>query len=199
MRWLEVRRHSLTKKDDGRGRGSHLSAAGVSLARSIGGGPFAYVLTSDSPRAVETAVAMGFAVDDTVDMPTCYVPGEVDKHEQWTWPQPFVRYAELLAAPGGALAAAAETQLTFWRRAVEAVPDGSAALVVSHGGCIEPALVACQPLADHAAWGAAFSQGDGAWLGYEDGEFVSVTLRRALRTEPVPRPTAWRAVRAAWR
>jgi hypothetical protein len=25
MRWLEVRRHSLTKKDSARGRGSHLS------------------------------------------------------------------------------------------------------------------------------------------------------------------------------
>jgi hypothetical protein len=33
MRWLEVRRHSLTKKGPARGRGSHLSAEGVALAR----------------------------------------------------------------------------------------------------------------------------------------------------------------------
>ena len=36
MRWLEVRRHSLTKKGAARGRGSHLSAEGVMLARLVG-------------------------------------------------------------------------------------------------------------------------------------------------------------------
>jgi broad specificity phosphatase PhoE len=80
MRWLEVRRHSLTKKGSTRGRGSHLSAEGVVLARLVGDslGPFAVVVTSASPRAIETAVAMGLAVDDTVKLPSGYVPGEVD-------------------------------------------------------------------------------------------------------------------------
>lgn len=61
MRWLEVRRHSLTKKGSARGRGSHLSAQGVALARAVGDqlGPIAYVVTSQSPRAIETAIAMG--------------------------------------------------------------------------------------------------------------------------------------------
>jgi hypothetical protein len=70
MRWLEVRRHSLTKKGAARGRGSHLSAHGVALARAIGAdlGSVAYVVTSASPRAVETAIAMGLAVDDTLDL-----------------------------------------------------------------------------------------------------------------------------------
>jgi hypothetical protein len=78
MRWLEVRPHSLTKKNSARGRGSHLSAEGVVLARLVGEslGPFASVVTSASPRAIETAVAMGFAVDDTVELPSGYVPGE---------------------------------------------------------------------------------------------------------------------------
>lgn len=53
--------------------------------------PFAYVLASVSPRAVETAVAMGFAVDDTVAMPSGYQPREVAHHEQWSWPRPFLR------------------------------------------------------------------------------------------------------------
>jgi hypothetical protein len=84
MRWLEVRRHSHTKKGTAGGRGSHLSAQGVALARLVGGslGPFAYVVTSASPRAVETAVAMGFAVDDMVELPSGYVPGEVEHHDQ---------------------------------------------------------------------------------------------------------------------
>jgi hypothetical protein len=36
MRWLEVRRHSLTEKGAARGRGSQLSAEGVALARLVG-------------------------------------------------------------------------------------------------------------------------------------------------------------------
>jgi hypothetical protein len=98
MRWLEVRRHAPTKKGSARGRGSHLSAHGIELARAVGAevGPFALVVTSASPRAIETAVAMGWAVDDAVDMPSGYVPGEVGHHDQWGWPQPYVRYAELI-------------------------------------------------------------------------------------------------------
>ena len=60
MRTLEVRRHSLTKKGTARDRGSHLSARGVALARMVGVelGAIAYVVTSDSPRPIETAIAM---------------------------------------------------------------------------------------------------------------------------------------------
>jgi broad specificity phosphatase PhoE len=109
MRWLEVRRHSLTKNGAARGRGSHLSAEGVALARLVGEslGPFARVVTSASPRAIETAVAMGFAVDDTVELPSGYVPGEVAHHDQWRWPRPYRSYAELLAR-GGELTKVAE-------------------------------------------------------------------------------------------
>jgi hypothetical protein len=135
MRWLEVRRHSLTKKGSARGRGSHLSAEGVALARAVGEslGPFAAVVTSASPRATETALAMGFAVDDAVELPSGYVPGEVDHREQWGWPHPYRIYAELLGR-GGGLATVAEAHRCIWTRVVEAVPDGAAALVVAHGG-----------------------------------------------------------------
>src|SRR5262249_59700664 len=51
MRLIEVRRHSLTKKGEGRGKGSHLSPEGVALARKIGGGigPLDLVLTHLAP------------------------------------------------------------------------------------------------------------------------------------------------------
>ncbi len=60
-----------------------------------------------------------------------------------------------------------------------AVPDGSGALVVSHGGCIEPALVSCLPDADHAAWGAPFGHCEGVLLEFDNGQFTSARLRRA--------------------
>ncbi|SRR6266545_1123650 len=180
MRWLEVRRHSLTKKGPARGRGSHLSAQGVALARAAGAdlGPIAYVLASISPRAVETAIAMGLAVDDAVEFPSGYVPGEVEFHEQWTWEQPYVRYAGLIARCGG-LAAIADAHRAIWTRVVESVDDGEAALIVGHGGSLEPALVACLPDADHRQWGGLLAHCDGARLGFADGRFVSLEFRRA--------------------
>ncbi|MEU8077754.1 hypothetical protein AB0B31_20150 [Catellatospora citrea] len=129
MRRLEVRRHSFTKKDAARGRGSHLSGDGVAAARAVGAalGPVGYVLTSESPRAVETAVAMGFAVDDTAEMPSGYVPGEVDHHDQWRWERPFVTYAELIAA-GRGLADVALANRALWLAALRQVPEGGTAL-----------------------------------------------------------------------
>ena len=115
MRWLEVRRHSLTKKGAARGRGSHLSAEGIALARLVGEslGPFARVVTSASPRAIETAVAMGFAVDDTVELPSGYVPGEVAHHDQWRWPRPYDRRANQRPVCGDSRGADAE--LPYYR------------------------------------------------------------------------------------
>ena len=179
MRWLEIRRHSLTKKGPDRGNGSDLSSEGVALAREIGAtlGRFARVATSPLPRAIETAIAMGHAVDQLIDLPSGYVPGEVAHHDQWAWPQPYVRYAALIAQ-GGGLAQVAAIGREAMFRLVSAVPDGEAALFVSHGGTIEPVLVACLPQADHAAWGAALGHLEGARLGWEDGRFRTVQLRR---------------------
>jgi broad specificity phosphatase PhoE len=185
MRWLEVRRHSLTKKGTARGHGSHLSAQGVALARAVGAqlGPFDRVLTSPAPRAIETAIAMGFAVDDTTGLPAGDGPGQVSRHEQWSWPDPYLRYAELIQADEG-LAAAAQAHRDLWAALVQGVPDSATALVVSHGGIIEPALVACLPGSNHASWGAPFSHCDGARLGYNNGRFITVQFRRA----PAPPP-----------
>src|ERR1700692_3755067 len=46
--------------------GDHLSQPGVALARRVGAtmGPYDVVITSPVARAFETAIAMGFAVDE---------------------------------------------------------------------------------------------------------------------------------------
>jgi hypothetical protein len=158
MRWLEVRRHSLTKKGSARDRGSHLSADGVALAPLVG-------------------EPLGFAVDDTVELPWGHVSGEVDHHDQWRWPRPHRSYAELIGR-GGGLASVAETHRRIWTSVVAAVPDGAAALVVGHGGGIEQGLVACLPDADHEWWGAPFGPCDGA--GHSVGLSPPITGRRIL-------------------
>ncbi|HZD03205.1 MAG TPA: hypothetical protein VFA46_24330 [Actinomycetes bacterium] len=93
---------------------------------------------------------MGLAVDDTVDLASGYVPGEVEFHQQGTWAQPYVRYAELIAR-GGGLAGVAQAHRAVWVGAVEQVDEGEVALFVGHG----------------------------ARLGFADGRFVDVEFRRA--------------------
>jgi broad specificity phosphatase PhoE len=155
------------------------------LARLVGEslGPFALVMTSASPRAIGTALAMGFAVDDTVEFPSGYVHGEVEHHEQWRWPRPYRTYAELLGRSHG-LASVAEAHRRIWTAIVEAVPDGAAALVIAHGGGIEPGLVACLPGADHDTWGGPFGHCDGARLGFDQGRFTEIQIRRAPAKTP---------------
>ncbi|MFF0312007.1 histidine phosphatase family protein [Streptosporangium sp. NPDC004379] len=186
MRWLDVRRHSLTKKGAARGRGSHLSADGITLARFIGSeaGPYERVVTSSSPRAVETAVAMGFAVDDTMEMPSGYVSEEIPRHAQWGWTDPYRRLAGIIQE-GRAAAAVAETLRVIWVDTVGDVAEDRSALLVGHGGAIELALVACFPDASHDSWGTPFAHCDGARLGFADGHFVSIEFHRAPQS-PVP-------------
>ncbi len=61
MKTIEIRQHSIRAKPS-----DHLNQQGVTLARLVGEnlGPFDRVITSTLPRAFETAIAMGFAVDE---------------------------------------------------------------------------------------------------------------------------------------
>ena len=177
VRYLEIRRHSFTKKG-GRGRGSDLSPEGVAAARAVGPelGEVAYVATSEAPRTVETAIAMGFAVDDLLPTGSGYV-GTVRHHDQWSWHSPYVRYRELFKSDP-VLAAAAARELELWHSVLGRVPDGAKALVVSHGGMIEPTLVAAVPAGDHEKWGEPFSHLDGVRLDFDDERCVRVEFRR---------------------
>ncbi|MBA3530565.1 MAG: histidine phosphatase family protein [Ardenticatenales bacterium] len=182
MRRLEIRRHAYTKKGAGRGKGSHLSSEGVRQAREIGQalGPFDLVLTSSIPRTLESALAMGFAVDEQWDV-LGDIPAdvweEIGHHERWAWEQPFVEFARL-AATGGATARLGQRQKEAWRTALEAVPANGAVLVVSHGRIMEAGLVTCFPDSDFPAWGTPFQHGEGVEFGYEDGRFTELHWRR---------------------
>ncbi|MES2459595.1 MAG: histidine phosphatase family protein [Armatimonadota bacterium] len=185
MRTIEVRRHALTKKGDGRGKGSHLSAEGVAQARNIGAslGRFDLVLTSQIPRTLETALAMGFAVDDQLaalgEIPAA-VWDEIGHQERWAWKDPFAQFARFAAA-GGPTAEMGKRQKAIWQTALESVPDDGCVLIVSHGRVIESGLVTCLPSGDFAAWGGPFHHGEGFQLTYDDGAFSSPQLRRNPR------------------
>src|SRR5438045_9099814 len=100
MRTLEIRRHSFRKQ----GAGSQLSQEGVDYARRLGAsiGPFARVVTSVVPRARETAIAMGFAVDHEV-VTLATDPGLYEQASTVEWQsstRPFPELARLLSQEG---------------------------------------------------------------------------------------------------
>jgi broad specificity phosphatase PhoE len=171
MRFLEVRRHTMRVKP-----GQHLSQEGVDLARRIGGqiGPFEFVITSSLHRAYETAIAMGFAVNDQLDELSQLGHGvEVEV----AWDAGFAAFARAYKQ-GGMTCNYANEQAALWRMIVQPIRDGRAGLLITHGGIVEAGAIACLPNADHTAWGPAISYCEGVRLHFDGSKFVNIDILR---------------------
>ena len=160
MRTLEVRGHVMRRKPS-----EHLSQDGINLARLVGeeSGPPALVVTSNIPRAVETAIAMGFEVQETLEA-LGYLPDEV--YREVGWPSPFTQVACAVSA-STAVAGFAREQAELWRSVVERIGDGERALIVTHDSFVELGAVAGVPQVDHGAWGEPIGYGEGVQLIFE--------------------------------
>jgi broad specificity phosphatase PhoE len=171
MKLIEVRRHSIRQKP-----GDHLSQQGVTLARLVGQslGPFDRVVTSTLPRAFETAIAMGFAVDEQNELMSTY--DNVVEREA-PWPLSLAGYAEVVGA-GGAAAKYANQLAAVYTKLANFLTNGRAALVINHGGVLEMGAVACLPGADHVAWGSHFEYCEGVRLFWDDDKFVNAEILR---------------------
>jgi broad specificity phosphatase PhoE len=182
MSTIEIRRHAYTKKGEARGKGTHLSVDGVRLARRVGDhlGPFDLVLTSHIPRTLETALAMGFAVDDQLevlgDIPVA-VWNEIGHHERWAWTEPFTMFADIITTGGPTEQLGRQQHLT-WTNALESVPSNGNVLIISHGRIIEVGLVSCFPRANYATWGMPFQHCEGVRLTYTNGQFGDLHFLR---------------------
>jgi broad specificity phosphatase PhoE len=180
MRAIEIRRHAYTKKGDGRGRGSHLSEEGVLLARRAGAGlpRFDAVYTSTTPRTLETALAMGFAVADCLEALDCVDRSEeFGHHAWWKFDEPFVGLRGFLAR-GGPTARLGQLLVQTWTRIAERLPEGGHTLMISHGGVIETGLVAAIP--DHDFVGETpFKHCDGVRLTFDGARFRDPKIVRA--------------------
>jgi broad specificity phosphatase PhoE len=174
MKTIEIRRHSIRHRP-----GDHLNQAGVRLARRVGEGlgPFEWVVTSTLPRAFETAIAMGFAVDKQIDLMSS--SGMSVEHEI-PWPQPFDVYAKAVKR-NHAAAAYANRLAEYYAELAHSLPEGGAALVVNHGGIVEMGVVASFPDADYESWGGAVDYCEGAKLYWENGKCVNAEVRRVSK------------------
>jgi broad specificity phosphatase PhoE len=137
-------------------------------------GPFHRVVTSTLPRAFETAIAMGFAVHEQVELLSTY--GEFVEQEV-PWPQPFAAYAKAVKRDKAA-AQYGQQLARFYEELAASLPDGQAALVINHGGVVELGVTASFPDADYEAWGASVSYCEGARLSWQDGKCTYAELLR---------------------
>lgn len=176
-RTLEIRRHTMRRKP-----GAHLSRDGIGLARLVGegAGPFARTVTSTIPRAIETAIAMGFEVDETVEM-----LGELPDAvlDQVGWPRPFEHVAEALRA-GGHAVGFAEALAQLWQSIAMQVPEGGQGLIITHGLFIELGTLASLPDIDPRLWGGPIGYCEGVRLVFDEavrhGEILRVPARYQL-------------------
>ena len=178
MRYLEVRRHSM--RIDLSHDLSHLSQAGVRLARQVGEtmGPHDLVITSILPRAFETAIAMGFAVQRQYEQLNTF--GEEDPFTDVRWSAGFAEIARGVRR-GGAIGRFAQAQADLWRSITQTMPEGGRGLVITHGGFIEAGTAGCLPSLDHRGLGPACNYCEGVLLTFDGGTFAEVASLRVDR------------------
>lgn len=171
MKTIEVRRHSIRER-----LSQDLSEQGLVLARFVaeGIGPFQRVITSRIPRAFQTAIAMGFEVDEQVDLLNTY--GDAVE-AQIPWPANFSEYT-LPVLRGGASTRYAERLTEFYTQLAESLPEGGSALVITHGGVVEISAVACFPTGDHDAWGSYIECCEGVRMFWDAGKCLGVEVIR---------------------
>ena len=173
MKYIEHRRHSHRNKPS-----QHLSQQGVELARRVGSamGPFDLVITSKVQRAIETAVAMGFAVDDTNDN-LSFFPETVEKEISFesSFPTFAAAYKKIDAVKTYASSLA---QLLTNIIIDSELPENSTTLIISHGGIVEASCIGCLPDLDYSTWGGSVSYCEGVRLCFDNKKFVSAQLIR---------------------
>ena len=174
MKIIEIRRHSIRSKP-----GEHLSQQGIMLARLVGEnlGPFDKVITSTLPRAFETAIAMGFAVDEQLELLNS--TGD-DVEDEIPWSQKFEVYAQAFTR-GGAVTKYGMKLARLYGKIVDFLADGRNALIITHGGVVEIGAVACLAGTGVKVQGEAVKPCEGIRLYYDDKKVVRAEVLRVSK------------------
>ena len=171
MKVLEFRRHSKRTIPS-----PHLNQEGIDKARKIGEelGKYDLVGSSYAPRAIETAVAMGYAVDEIYDelsMTPDYIEDEV------VWGMNFSEFSDVIRKEGKTYNYVHE-MANFLLEFAKKLPNNGSALLVSHGGLIELVAIGCFPNEDYISWGKYLGTCEGVRIYIKDGNFEKIELLR---------------------
>jgi broad specificity phosphatase PhoE len=160
--------------------GQHLSQAGVDLARRVGEkvGPFDQVLTSTVPRAFETSVAMGFAVDRQIELLS-----SMPENIEVSFDEGFERFSCYVREnPKSVTANFASKLADFHFKIAQSLQEGGRALIISHGGIVEASAVGCVPNAEYEAWGPSCNYCEGVRLIFDEDRFTGAEILRVPGT-----------------
>ncbi len=171
MRTLEIRRHSHRNVPQ-----PHLSQMGVDIARRAGEGlgHFDRVVTSTVPRAFETALAMGYAVDEQIEQ-LALMSDEVTAVISWN--AGFIAWLNA-AQQSQVVKQYTRTMAEVLRSVARALPDDGRALMISHGGIVEASAIGCLPAGVHFADEAPCGYCEGVRLTFEGEAVVNVEMLR---------------------
>ncbi len=167
MKFIEHRRHSIYTIPY-----PHLNQQGVNLARKVGNdlGPFNLVITSSKPRAFETAIAMGFAVDQTLKE-LSGISSTVG--QEIAWDAGFQKYAEIYEY-NGATSLWAKGFAKVFLKIVKKLPENGSILIISHGGIVEGSTIGLYPDFDYSNWNRSVQYCEGVKLSFEKDKCTTV-------------------------
>jgi len=171
MKIIELRRHSMRVRPS-----PHLTQEGVDKARRVGEslGDFNLVISSRAPRAIETAVAMGYAVDEIMEEVST-TPDELN--QEVIWGVDFLQYFEVVKK-GEKTTKYASDMALFIKKIAELVENDQSILIVSHGGLIELTTIGCFPTENYERWGEPLDTCEGVRIYLENKEFKKIDLVR---------------------
>ncbi len=171
MRTLEIRRHTHRNVPQ-----PHLSQWGVDLARraGVGLGQFDRVITSTVPRAFETAIALGYAVDEQIEQ-LGMMSDNVTAVIQWN--AGFAAWAKA-ARDNPVVARYTQVMADLLHPLARALPDGGRALIISHGGIVEASAIGCLPAGVHFADDAACGYCEGVRLTFDGDKVIHFEIVR---------------------
>ena len=139
---------------------------------------FDKVYTSTVPRAFETSIAMGFAVDQQIEL-LASMPEDVEVF----FDEGFGRFSSYIRQhPSSVVANFARELAEFHLEVARSLQEGGTALLVSHGGFIEASAVRCVPGVDHETWGPSCNYCEGVRLTYDEGTFKKCEILRVPGT-----------------
>lgn len=170
-RIIEIRRHAKRTKP-----GANLSTEGMARARRASACDQTYVrvITSQLPHAVQTAVAMGHAVDEE-DWTMASMGSLVD--ESINFDAGFAAIQRAIRADRAA-ALYAELQALQLRHHLTRVEPGESVLVVSHGGVAEAGIIGLLDGIDVSGFGRSLDYCEGVRFEFDQDRVVRLNLLR---------------------
>lgn len=150
------------------GKNPHISKEGLLYAQEVGKKlpSFDVVLSSVSIRAIETTIAMGFSITDTINFDFAS-PKEPSPDANLVY-NTFKEYVIALSSSSYYKEFSANLVQLITNKIAQ-YSNAENILVISHGGVIECSTIGFLPNLDYTEWGSSVTHCNGVKLSFNNG------------------------------